>query len=184
MMGVRPDGRATRTATTSGGTSRAAATAGRATRGRRRRADVERAGRAGDAADAAVGGLPPCPGPSTYSQGNAEKTSSQATCATWNPADEHRPAGLRLVHPAAGAAVRIALAAALAALAVAGCGGAERAGGGGSRAARLDRAAGRVHARDAARRADPHRAARATRACGGCASTCPTCGSATPPATW
>jgi hypothetical protein len=40
-----------------------------------------------------LGGLPPCPGPSTYSQGNVEKTSSQATCATWNPTDNTDPPG-------------------------------------------------------------------------------------------
>jgi hypothetical protein len=40
-----------------------------------------------------VGGLPPCPGPSAYSSGNLQKTASQATCATWDPAENTDPPG-------------------------------------------------------------------------------------------
>ena len=41
----------------------------------------------------AVGGLPPCPGSSTYSPGKPEKSASQATCATWDPAENTDPPG-------------------------------------------------------------------------------------------
>ena len=51
-------------------------------------------------------GLPDCPGSPVMSPGNEAKTASQASCATWDPVREHRPAGLRLVRPPARAAER------------------------------------------------------------------------------
>src|SRR5215207_1276605 len=41
----------------------------------------------------AVGGLPPCPGSSTYMPGDTAKLASQATCATWDPATNTDPPG-------------------------------------------------------------------------------------------
>jgi hypothetical protein len=41
----------------------------------------------------AVGGLPTCSGADTFSPGDPAKTSSQATCSTWNPEDNTDPPG-------------------------------------------------------------------------------------------
>jgi hypothetical protein len=38
-------------------------------------------------------GLPPCGGPRVDSPGDPTKTSSQATCATWDPYDNTDPPG-------------------------------------------------------------------------------------------